>query len=78
MGARRTRRRGKAGTNKGGAKSILRKQRSSGGEKRESGKTKKSVKWHPDVRSPKKIGRTRAQTRRQRQRQMEVVRLVMR
>ena len=66
MGERRSRRRGKAGTKKGGAKSILRKQRSSSGEKGASGKTKKSVKWHPDVRSPKKLGRTRAQTRKQR------------
>lgn len=66
MGERRTRRRGKAGAKKGGAKSILRKHRSSSGEKEASGKTRKSVKWHPDVRSPKKLGRTRAQTRKQR------------
>ena len=71
MGERRTRRRGKAGakkgTKRGGAKSILRKPRSSSSsEKGASGKTKKSVKWHPDVRSPKKLGRTRAQTRKQR------------
>ena len=59
MGERRTRRRGK----KGGTKSILRRPRSSSsGDKQ---KTKKSVKWHPDARSPKKLGRTRAQTRKQ-------------
>ena len=66
MGERRTRRRGKVGAKRGGTKGILRKQRSSSGEKAASGKTKKSVKWHPDVRSPKKLGRTRAQTRKQR------------
>lgn len=69
MGERHTRRRGKAGVKKGakkgGTKGILQKHRSSSGEKAASGKTKKSVKWHPDVRSPKKLGRTRAQTRRQ-------------
>lgn len=68
MGERRTRRRGKAGGKKGGkkggTKSILRRQRSSSGEK-EKEKTRKTVSWHPDARSPKKLGRTRAQTRKQ-------------
>ena len=65
MGERHTRRRGKAGAKRGGTKGILRKHRSSSGEKAASGKTKKSVKWHPEVKSPRKLGRTRAQTRRQ-------------
>lgn len=26
-------------------------------------RVKKTVRWHPNVRSPKKLGRTRAQTR---------------
>ena len=68
MGERRTRRRGKAGgkkvSNKGGTKSILRRQRSSNGEKGKE-KSRKTVSWHPDARSPKKLGRTRAQTRKQ-------------
>lgn len=65
MGEKRTRRRGKEGAKKGGTKSILRRQRSNSGEKGANEKTKKSVNWHPDVRSPKKLGRTRAQTRKQ-------------
>ena len=62
MGERRTRRRGKALGKKGGTKNILRRQRSSSNERE---KTRKTVSWHPDARSPKKPGRTRAQTRRQ-------------
>ena len=65
MGERHTRRRRKAGAKRGGTKGILRNNRSSSGEKAASGKTKKSVKWHPEVKSPKRLGRTRAQTRRQ-------------
>ena len=47
---------------KGGAKSILRKPQTN----TTAPKAKKTVKWHPEVKSPKKpLGRTRSRTKSQ-------------
>jgi hypothetical protein len=60
---------------KRGGKGILRRAKSSNsgsgsGSSNKSGKTRmrKSVRWHPEVKSPKKpLGRTRSRTRAQQQ-----------
>lgn len=56
--SQRTRRRVKRN---GGTKSIIR--RSPSSSEKQSVKTRKTVRWHPEVKNPKKkLGRTRSQT----------------
>ena len=54
-------------SNKSGNKSKNNSKSNSGNKKSRSKspkpRVKKTVRWHPDVKSPKKLGRTRAQTR---------------
>lgn len=55
----------------GGTRSILRREKSRDDDSKMSPspvKTRKTVSWHPEVKSPKKkLGRTRSQTRKQRE-----------